>query len=90
MRVRFISKDSDILNSISKIVNQRGTFRSVRPGKETWYGTSFNIDSSDFGAIIGFADVYGLSVFQDKESPEIFYLKPLVDFLPSIEDRIGL
>jgi len=88
MRVKFISLDSDVLDSISKIVNQKGSIHSIRPGEETWYGVSLDIDSSDLRSIIRFIDVYGLSIFKGKEEPEVFYLKPLENFLPNIEDRI--
>ena len=89
MRVRFISLDSDILDSISKMVNQKGTMRSSKPLDRVWYSRSFIISNRDIEAIKDFVGVYGYSVFKDKEEPDVFILKPSEEFLPNIEDKIG-
>ena len=93
MRVRFISLDSDVLDSISKMVNQKGTMRSSRvyfvaPFKRAWYSSSFEVNYRDIEAIKDFIGVYGYSIFKDKYDSSVFILKPFEDFLPNIEDRI--
>ena len=88
MRVRFISLDSDVLDSVSKMVNQKGTMRSSRTGEGVWYSSSFEINYRDIEAIKDFIGVYGYSIFKDKYDSSVFILKPFEDFLPNIEDRI--
>jgi len=88
MRFRFISLDSDVLDSVSKMVNQKGTMRSSRTGEGVWYSSSFEINYRDIEAIKNFIGVYGYSIFKDKYDPSVFILKPSGNFLPNIEDRV--
>lgn len=89
MLVKFISLDSDILDSISKLIGEPQRYRNrSKPLDRYWYSSSFDLNYGDISSIRDFVGVYGYSLFRDKENLDIVYLKPSGNYTPEIEERL--